>query len=142
MKQFEILDISGDVGIKAYGKSLEEVFTNAAIGMYSLITDMKDVNEKQEMKIDVSSESIEGLLVNYLNDLIFQFDAYGFVGRRIEIVDCELRTANYKLKAKIYGEEFDPERHERKLLLKAATYHMLRIEKIGDTWEIDVIFDI
>ncbi|MBM4129219.1 MAG: archease, partial [Nitrospira sp.] len=37
---------------------------------------------------------------------------------------------------------FDPERHERKLLVKAATYHMLRIERTDDVWEIDVIFDI
>jgi len=48
----------------------------------------------------------------------------------------------FKLKASISGEDFDPKRHENKLLIKAATYHKLRIEKIDDTWEIDVIFDI
>lgn len=34
MKIFEVIDISGDVGIKAYGKSLEELFVNAAAGIY------------------------------------------------------------------------------------------------------------
>jgi SHS2 domain-containing protein len=42
----------------------------------------------------------------------------------------------------VAGEEFDAGRHEGKLLIKAATYHKLRIEKIDDLWEIDVIFDI
>ena len=40
------------------------------------------------------------------------------------------------------GEEFNPGKHERKLLIKAATYHKVRIEKVSDIWEIDVIFDI
>jgi SHS2 domain-containing protein len=46
------------------------------------------------------------------------------------------------LKATISGEDFDSERHESKLLIKAATYHKLRIEKTDDTWEAEVIFDI
>jgi SHS2 domain-containing protein len=48
----------------------------------------------------------------------------------------------YLFKAVLSGEEFDPERHESRLLIKAATYHQLRIEKVNDVWEIDVIFDI
>lgn len=48
----------------------------------------------------------------------------------------------YKLKAAVSGEEFDTERHERKLLIKAATYHKLKIERINGMWEVDVIFDI
>jgi SHS2 domain-containing protein len=141
MERFEILDISGDVGIKAYGKSLEDVFINATIGMYSLITDLEGIDAKQSIEVEVESDSIEGLLVNYLNELIFQFDAYGFVGKEIRIKAISLQPSAY-LKAKIIGEEFDPEKHERKLLIKAATYHMLKIEDINDIWEVDVIFDI
>ncbi|MBI4685366.1 MAG: archease [Nitrospirae bacterium] len=153
MKTFEIIDISGDIGIKAYGNSIEQVFLNAALGMYSLSTDLKDVNEKQSIEISVESYSIEGLLVSYLNELIFQFDAYGFIGRRIVITEITpsltlpprgggMGGGAYTLKAFLKGEEFDPERHERKLLIKAATYHRLKIEKKDDAWEADVIFDI
>ena len=48
----------------------------------------------------------------------------------------------YKLKASVTGEEFDQQRHEGKLLIKAATYHKLRIEKKDSIWEVEVIFDI
>ena len=84
MKQFEVIDISGDVGIRAFGKSIEEAFTNAAIGMYSLITNIEGIRESRKIIIETQSDSLEGLLVSYLNELIFQFDAYGFIGKRFD----------------------------------------------------------
>ena len=138
MKQFEIIDISGDVGIKAFGRSLKEVFKNSAIGMYSLITDLKGVKGQKTINILSEGNSLEGLLVSWLNELIFQFDAYNFIGKDIVILEMSDR----KLKANVKGEEFDTERHERKLLIKAATYYRLKVEKVRDIWEADIIFDI
>ncbi len=138
MKAFDVLDISGDVGIMAYGKNLEDAFRNAAVGMYSLITDLDAIEEKRSIDISVESHSMEGLLVAWLNDLIFHFDAYGFIGKRIDIQEM----GDNKIKTMVTGEDFDAERHEGKLLIKAATYHQLKIEKKDDIWEIDVIFDI
>lgn len=138
MKQFEIIDISGDVGIKAFGGSIEEVFKNSAIGMYSLITDLEGVKGQKTINISSESNSLEGLLVSWLNELIFHFDAYNFIGKDIVILEMSGR----KLRASVTGEEFDTERHERKLLLKAATYHRLKVEKVRDIWEADIIFDV
>lgn len=138
MERFKVLDISGDVGIKAFGKSIDEAFINAAIGMYSLITKLDSIKEKKTINVSVGSPSLDGLLVSWLNELIFNFDAYGFIGKKIEIKQFSDNT----MAATVTGEEFDPERHKGKLLIKAATYHKLRIEKIDDMWEIDVIFDI
>lgn len=140
--RYEILDISGDIGIKALGRSCEEAFISAGIAMYSLITDIEKVDEKQHLEVAVESDSLEGALVRYLNELIFQFDTYGFIGRRIEIIASELLTPNPQLKIIVYGEEFDAEKHDRKLLVKAATYHNIKVQKTDDIWEIEVIFDI
>jgi SHS2 domain-containing protein len=76
--------------------------------------------------------------VSWLNELIFQFDTYGFIGREVRI--HELRDT--LIKATVTGEDFDPEKHGRGLLLKAATYHRLNIERKEDHWEAVVIFDI
>ena len=154
MKNFEIIDISGDVGLRAYGESLRDVFMNAANGMYSLITNPDAIKEEKVIEVSVVSDWMEGLLVSWLNELIFHLDAYGFIGKRIVI--SELIPSFFlppqggglgwgevcSLKASVSGEDFDPERHESKLLIKAATYHRLRIDKKNDIWEIDVIFDI
>jgi len=154
MEKFKVLDTSGDVGIKAFGKSIDEAFINAATGMYSLITNLDAIKEKKQLMYQVENPSLDGLIISWLNELIFHFDAYGFIGKKIEITEFTPTLTlpprgggmgggeAFKLKASISGEDFDPKRHENKLLIKAATYHKLRIEKIDDTWEIDVIFDI
>ncbi|MBM4136973.1 MAG: archease [Nitrospira sp.] len=152
MEKFKVLDISGDIGLRAYGASIKDAFINASIGMYNLITNLDAIKTVKTIDVSVESQSIEGLLVAWLNELIFHFDAYGFIGKKIDIteitptltsvrVDSDLPPP-YTLKATVTGEEFDPERHEGKLLIKASTYHRLRVENVGNHWEIDVIFDI
>lgn len=145
------MDISGDAGVRAYGVSIEEVFKNAALGMYSLITNPDGIKEADNVVVEVEGHSTEGLLVAWLNELIFRFDAYGFAGKRVEILNFRFRIQDLTvltednqiyIKARLHGEGFDPERHEKRLLLKAATYHQLKIEKIDGIWQADVIFDI
>lgn len=148
MKGFEVIDISGDAGIRASGGTIKELFVSAAEGMYSLITDTEAVNEKRKVLIDVESHSLEGLLVSWLNELIFHFDTYGLIGKRITIAQAgeepraQGSAPTYALKSAVFGEDFDPERHERRLLLKAATYHRLSVEKRDGHWVAEVIFDI
>lgn len=150
---YEALDVSGDAGIRATGKTLKEAFAAAAIGMYSLITDLDSVQETGSIEVQVEGQSPEGLLIGFLNELVFQFDAYGFIGKGVEIKELEINETELEtgkkeaggrffLKVKVYGEEFDPERHPRGLLIKAATYHGLEIEKKDGLWSLDVIFDI
>lgn len=140
MKQFETIDISGDVGIRVFGTDMKAMFENAASGMYSLITDIKDIEEIKQIEISAESISLEGLLVSYLNELIFHFDAYGFIGKKTTI--NEFDPSECRLKAEVMGEDFDIERHQRKLLLKAATYHRLRIEEKDGIYQAEIIFDI
>lgn len=146
MKQFEFLDISGDAGIRAFGRDLPELFANAAKGMYSLITDSQDIQEKKSLEISAQGSSLEGLLVSFLNELIFRFDTYGFIGKNIRIADFQADGLTggqaYELNAVLTGEEFDPDRHNGKLLIKAATYHKLNVHREKDHWEAEVIFDI
>lgn len=152
MKRFELVDISADAGIVAFGRSARELFENAAAGMYSLITDVGSVRERKSIEIAVEKDSLERLLVAWLNELIFHFDTDGFIAREIVITAFSAPSEkapgeiepeeSFVLKASLSGEDFDPARHEGKLLLKAATYHNLLIEKAGDTWRSEIIFDI
>jgi SHS2 domain-containing protein len=146
MKRFETIDVSGDAGMRAFGSDLKELFVNAALGMYELITDVSGIGELKVVDIAVTSNTIEGLLVSWLNELIFTFDTYGFLGKKIvfeELVAAETEGGGpLRLRASVAGEDFDPEKHERRLLVKAATYHRLKIVKSGDRFQAEVIFDI
>jgi SHS2 domain-containing protein len=138
MDAYEVIDISGDVGIRAFGKDLKEVFVHAALGMYSLITDIEAVERKKSIDIHIEGDSREDLLVSWLNELIFHVDTYGFIGKNISI----MKFTEEALAARLDGEEFNPERHERNLLIKAATYHQLSITQANGLWRAEVIFDI
>ena len=85
MKGYEQIDISGDAGIRAFGGTLEELFENAAVGMYSLMTDPEGVLDEGKLSVSVESHSREGLLVAWLNELIFFFDTRAFVGKRASV---------------------------------------------------------
>ena len=147
MKRFETIDISGDAGIRAFGRDLKELFINAAIGMFSLMTDLEDIRGEKEVEVSVEGGTLEGTIVSWLNELIFRFDAYGFIGKKIVMTEFLTReepskTKTYSIRASVAGEEFDTARHKGRLLIKAATYHKLTIEKKDGSWQADVIFDI
>ena len=135
---YEVLDISGDAGIRSCGAGFEEALAEAAVGMFSLITDVGQVREVRSINVHASADTPEALVVGLLNDMIFHFDTYGFIGRRVEVCDRDRSS----IRARVYGEEFDAERHESRLLVKAATFHDIKVADAGDHWEIEVVFDI
>ncbi len=137
MKKYEQIDISGDVGLRIRGESPERLFENAAEGMFNLITDTSTVKETEQKEIALEIDTYENALVQWLNELVFLFDSYGFIGKAFS-VGFSVKT----LKATVSGGMFDPGRNESRLLIKAATYHNLSLRKIDDHWEATVIFDI
>jgi len=137
MTHFKILDISGDVGLHIYGATDEELFHNAAQGLFSLITEPSHIVQTEERKVMVASEDDEGMLIKWLNELIFLFDAYGFVGKKFA-----LSFKGQQLNAVIAGGIFDQSRDECRLLIKAATYHNLILKKDSSGYEARVMFDI
>jgi SHS2 domain-containing protein len=136
-KAFEIIDHTADVGIIAYGADIKELFSNAALALFSLITEPESVEEKLHLDLEVSSEDRDSLLVEWLNELIYLFDVKHILFNRFNIKSL----TNNALKATCYGENFDPMKHKIKMGVKAATYHMLKIDK-SDGCKAQIILDI
>jgi SHS2 domain-containing protein len=137
-KAFEIIDHTADIGIIAYGADVEELFSNAALALFSLITEPESIEEKLHLNLAVSSEDRDSLLVEWLNELIYLFDAKHILFSRFDI---ESLTHN-ELKATCYGEGFDSMKHKIKRGVKAATYHMLKLDKNSDGYKAQIILDI
>lgn len=146
MKKFEVIEHTADMGIKAYGKDLAELFTNAAYGMASLITDLEKVNPKDSEDISLEAENREELLVSWLNEIIYLSASKSMLFSKFEVSEIDEKH----LKAKIFGEEFDITRHQIETEFKAATYHRLKISNLkGDDstlpegiLQAEIIFDI
>jgi SHS2 domain-containing protein len=137
-RAFEIFDHTADIGIIAYGADIKQVFSNAALALFSLITEPESVEQTLYRDFEISSEDRETLLVEWLNELIYLFDAEQLVFSRFDIKDL---TEN-QLQATCYGEYFKPGKHKAKMGIKAATYHMLKLEKDNDGYKARIIFDI
>jgi len=137
MKDFELLEHTADIGIIAYGKDLKHLFRNAARGLFSLIIDLEDINSSASKEVKMTSSNREGLLFEWLNELIYLFDRYNMVFNRFVFISLN----DTGLQAKIYGEKVNPARHRIKRGIKAATYHNLKIEN-DNVFKAQVIFDV
>lgn len=135
---FEVIDHTADVGIIAYGADVEELFSNAALGLVNLITDPESIAQRLRIDLEVSSDDTDSLLVEWLNELIYFFDAEHILFNRFDIGNL---THN-QLKATCHGESFDPTKHKIKIGVKAATYHMLSVDKNDAGYKARIIFDI
>ena len=136
-KDFEIVNHIADVGIIAYGSDMRQAFANAAKALFSLITELDDVDEVMYRDIELTAPDKESLLVEWLNELIYLFDAENIVFKRFDIT----KLNNTQLKARSYGEKVDRAKHKLKIGVKAATYHMLKVSP-NDGYKVQVLFDI
>lgn len=135
---FDIIDHTADVGIIIYGGDIKQLFSNAALALFSLITDVQSIKQELRYQAEVSSENRYDLLVEWLNELIYLFDAEQLLFNHFEIKNLD----NNQLKAICYGEKFDPGRHKIRMGIKAATYHMLEVAGDSKGYRARVIFDI
>ena len=136
-KDFEIVNHTADVGIIAYGADIKQAFANAARALFSLITELDEVAEVLHRDIELIAPDEESLLVEWLNELIYLFDAEHIIFKRFDITELN----NTQLKARSYGEKVNSLKHKLKTGVKAATYHMLKVDK-GDGCKVQVLFDI
>jgi SHS2 domain-containing protein len=138
--RYEILEHTADIGLRAFGQSLEELFDNAAWGLAEIL----DVDRAaratgaaaRPRRIVLEAGDVEAILVDWLNELILlteegkacllsvDVDSVGdrSLQARVDLVDCDGA----------------PEGTD----LKAATYHQLSVRQHSDRWEATVYFDV
>ncbi len=136
MKRFELIEHTADTGFVAYGHNLAGAFANAAYGLFSIIADLRRVRAVESREMTVSAGDVEELLFNWLNQLIYVFEVERLLFKGFDISEFTGRS----LKATCRGEKYDPARHQLKIGVKSATYHMLKVD--AGTNSVRVIFDI
>ena len=97
--------------------------------MFEGMTDLGKVNPKIEESVDVEGHDEQALLYNWLEALLVKLDIIGRLYSRFKIASIEKTPSGLKLRAKIWGEPFNPERHLSKVGVKAVTYHQMEVLK-------------
>lgn len=140
---FEPVDHTADIGLRAWGRTLEELFEQAGQGMISLLVDPTSVHAGDHRSVVLAAVDIEEGLIALLQEILYVYEVGRFAPAGVSVA----RVAPDSVTAEIRGEPFDPSRHDVRTDIKAATYHDLRIREIRSAggaarYETVVIFDI
>ena len=133
--RYEEIDHTADVGIRAYGQTVDELFANAAEGMFSLIADLTKVKPVGEVEVRLEAEDLSTLLLRWLSELLYLHET-----QRLVFSSFEVHVVGTTLDGRARGEAIDKARHELKLAIKAVTRHGLTVDPKKGIAE--VIFDI
>ncbi|MCC6003866.1 MAG: archease [Thermofilum sp.] len=139
---FQLLPHTADVIVRAVGRTLEEAFANAALGMFDVMTNLASVAPKEKRSISVDGFDLENLLYNFLERLLVIFDQEQFLVSKIDELAIKPHPGGYSLSAVVLGETYSPDRHESRVLVKAITYHQMKIYREGDLYIIEYTPDI
>ena len=135
-RAFEELEHTADVGIRAYGEDLEEIFQNAARGMFKLIRGEMVVEETTQRSIQLAEEDPESLLVAFLSELNYLSETEKLVFTRFEVAIED----DTRLEAACGAGPFGEDREDLGIEIKAVTWHQLEID-LQEGWA-RVIFDV
>ena len=137
-KPFQIIDHTADIGLIAYGETIQQLFSNAALGMFNLMIKTNHIAESTQHEIKLRSPDRESLLIDWLNELLFVYYTRHIVLIRFNFELLSETT----LKATCFGATLNPEKRTLLREIKAATYHMLSIDETDSGYKAEVIFDI
>jgi SHS2 domain-containing protein len=121
---FELLEHTADVGIRAWGASLEQVFEQATLGLAEVLGAWRP-GAGEPVAVEVSAADAGGLLVDWLNEVLWLREVRGaaLAGVRVE------RVAEGGAHGMVAFASGGPPPDGT--IVKAATYHRLRVERVG-----------
>jgi len=137
LRGFKEIEHSGDAGLEIEGRSIEELFRNAALGLFGLLV-RGEVLSKDARRVRVEADCYEDLLVNWLSEIITASAVYAELYSDIYIES----VGQYYIDCFLKGEPYDPARHNLRSEVKAATYHDIYVVQKGGRFKARVIFDL
>lgn len=135
--KYKYIPHTADIQFQAFGKSLEEVFSNSLEAMIKSICDEK-VSPKVERKIKVKGNDIENLLYNFLEEVLFLFDSKNFIFSKIK--EIKIDKKKNILNAVLLGDS--SEKYSTHLDIKAVTYNDMFVRFDNKKWIAQVTIDV
>ena len=135
---YELLDHTGDIGIRVWADDAKGLFAEAARALFDIITDRKKIVTRLHREVVVRGSGREELMVAWLNELLYIHEVESLLFGDFTIADI----TPGRLKGVAMGEKFKEGRHFIKTGVKAVTYHLLEVKEKDGRWQAQIIFDI
>ncbi len=144
MMKFEAFEHGADIGIRGYGKTLSEAFSNILKALVTLLVekiDWKEINLREKHSIKVEAEFLDELLVIFINKVLslFYLEKVLFFEFKGEI---EEKNGKYILKGELLGENYSHEKFGYGVEVKGATFTMAEVKKEKDLWVAQCVVDV
>ncbi|HLC37266.1 MAG TPA: archease [Candidatus Nanoarchaeia archaeon] len=137
--KFKFLEHTADAKMQAFGATLEEAFSNAALGMFNVMVDTSKIKQVKKHLFTIKSENEESLLYDFLEHLLFLIDSEDFL--LSEVLELTIiRNKVLTLVARVIGDNHTNQ--EVHSYIKAVTYSEMFIKKEKGKYVIQVVFDI
>jgi len=128
------VDHTADRALRVWGRELSDLFVGAARGMASLMADLDGLAATEWREIRLEAWDRESLLVDWLNELLFLTET-----ERLLFVDYRIESlTDTALVARVRGAHAPV----TKAVVKAATYHDLRLVHDGTGWSTVITLDV
>lgn len=133
MKPFEEVEHTADWAFRAFGRTLPELYENAAYALFALEGTL-DAQPTVQRTVQVTGVDREALLVNWLNELLYLQETQHETYQKFSIV----KLTDTELVATIHGTPSKPITK----FVKAVTYHNLQIEETDKGWQATIVVDV
>jgi SHS2 domain-containing protein len=131
-----------DVAFRAWGRSMEEVFEQAACACLEIMVDNPAaVRQEERREAVLGEEDPEMLLFDFLQELIFYKDAESLL-LWPEMLAIEEQMDTFVLTVTFAGERINPQRHQLNADVKAVTMHRFSLRQTDSGWVAEVVLDI
>jgi SHS2 domain-containing protein len=135
---FTLREHTADVAVEATGPDISAVFAAVADGLAAAMCDDVPSAGGERFAVEVTAESREALLFDYLDELIYERDV-----RNVLPVDNEAsvreETGDWSVEASARGVDLAVVDARE---VKAVTYSEMRLEPVDDGWVAYVVFDV
>lgn len=140
--RYKYLPHTADTKFRAYGKSLEEAFSNAALAMMNVMVDTAKVKGTTAKKITADGSDLQSLLYSFLEKFLILLDSKNFFLAEIKKIKISGKGGSgYKLAAEAVGD--DAGKYETiGPQVKAVTYNDMVVDAEKDNCVVQVVLDI
>ena len=139
-KRYEILPHPADGKFRAFGRTLEEAFANAALATASFMWDWSRIAPRLAFPVKVMGRDREQLLVKFLGEVIYLLETKAFLLGGVDGLEIVETSGGLALEAVFRGEALSSD-HELGGDVKAVTYNEMIIEE-GDGVTVQVVVDM
>ena len=134
MSPYIEVEHTADWALRVSAPTREALFVDAAQGMYALAGARAAAGPAVRLTVELTDEDYELLLTAWLQEWLYYTETQQLVFDGFEID----RLTPFELRGAASGR---PTEHLDKLI-KAVTYHNLRIEARDDGYEVTIVFDV